>query len=30
VDDEFVAVVIKVEDVFDQTPKQGTGFKINA
>lgn len=29
VDDEFVAVVIKVEDVFDQTPKQGTGFKIN-
>jgi len=30
VDDEFVAVVIKVDDVFDQTPRQGTGFKINA
>jgi hypothetical protein len=29
VDDEFVAVVVKVKDIFNQTPRQGTGFKIN-
>lgn len=29
VDDEFVALVIKVESIFDQTPKQGAGFKIS-
>jgi len=29
VDDEFIAIMIRVESVFDQTPKPGAGFKIN-
>ncbi|MDO3642881.1 hypothetical protein [Mucilaginibacter sp. L3T2-6] len=29
-DNDFAAVVIKVKDVFEQTPKTGTGTKINA
>jgi len=29
IDDEFIALVIKVESVFDQTPKPGAGFKIS-
>jgi hypothetical protein len=29
VDNDFVRVVIKVKDVFEQTPKNGTGTKIN-
>lgn len=30
IDDDFVEVIIKVNEVFEQTPKNGTGTKINA
>ena len=29
VDDEFISLIIKVESIFDQTPKPGAGFKIS-
>lgn len=29
-DDEFTAVIIKADSVFEQTPKKGTGLKLNA
>jgi len=27
-DDSYSAVIIKVQDIFEQTPKHGTGFKV--